>query len=40
MLTLTHATPKYRLHRTSGQAVVTIARQDHCHVPRGMLVAA
>jgi|RhiMetdeSRZDD1v2_1073273.scaffolds.fasta_scaffold1218420_2 hypothetical protein len=26
---LTAATPKYRLHRASGQAVVTIAGKDH-----------
>ncbi len=26
---LTHATPKYRKHRASGQAIVTIAGRDH-----------
>ena len=26
---LAHATPRYRLHRASGQAVVTLAGVDH-----------
>jgi hypothetical protein len=30
---LTAATPKYRQHRASGQAIVTIAGKDHCLGP-------
>jgi hypothetical protein len=30
---LTHSAPKYRLHKASGQAVVTLNRTDHCLGP-------
>ncbi len=32
---LVHQVPKYRKHRTSGQAVVTIAGKDHYLGPHG-----
>ena len=35
MPTLTYATPKYRLHRASGQAIVTIAGKEHYLGPHG-----
>lgn len=35
MPTLTHVTPKYRKHKASGQAVVTIAGRDHYLGPYG-----
>jgi hypothetical protein len=33
MPSLLHATPKYRLHRSSGQAVVTLSGADHISGP-------
>ena len=35
MPVLTHAFPKYRRHRGSGQAVVTISGKDHYLGPHG-----
>lgn len=32
---LIHAVPKYRKHRASGQAIVTIAGRDHYLGPHG-----
>jgi hypothetical protein len=32
---LTHSVPKYRRHRASGQAVVTLADKDHYLGPHG-----